>query len=237
MAEIISLPIRQSRMIMPAGYMTLVDCTYSLLKFWDEDSFGFDTRKIDDAINEITALLCGEVIKAVGWDTITGELIPLPAIIFRTVGGVDLVKIRKPTLISKPIAKHTTAVIPIIDSHGLIATFKGFFPTIVKFDPFEWDFSTQDSLPSSDNKNDTRVVDTSIKKAGRPRKHDWDKFFHEVALHADGEGLANDGHPDELRKHMFQWAASNMTPNPPDNSQIKKKLKPIEEKWRQRNIG
>ena len=224
-------------MIMPAGYMTLVDCTYSLLKFWDEDSFGLDTRKIDDAINEITALLGGEVIKSLGWDTITGELIPLPAKIFRTVSGIDLVKIRKPTLISKPIAKHTTAVIPVIHAHDLIGTFKGFLPTIVKFDPLEWDFSAQEFYPSSDNKNDSIVADMSIRKAGRPRKHDWDKFFHEVALQADGEGLANDGHPDELRKHMFQWAALNMTPNPPDNSQIKKMLKPLEEKWRLRNLS
>jgi len=169
-----------SPMIMPAGYMTLVDSAYSLLKFWSDDTFGTDTRKIEDAIKEITALLGGEVIKSVGWDSITGELIPIPAAVFRKINGIDIVGERKVILISSSDDKNQIAVIPIIDAYEFIGTFKCLMPTIINFDPSEWNFTAQSVSPALDIKNNDSMEYVSFKKAGRPRKHDWDKFFHEV---------------------------------------------------------
>ena len=190
---------------------------------------------INDAEREVVALLGGEKLQSFGWNYKTGDLLPMPASLFRTALGIEILSKREPVSVVEPISKGAVHVIPIVRTSELFGFYKKLNPSfLIKFDASKWKFSELAINSVLDGGETSTSAQRNTKGAGRPRTHNWDLFYHEVVLYVDANCISYDGSMQPIRDHMTEWANHYMKPAP-DRSQIKRMLKPIEDGWRSRN--
>jgi len=222
--------------LMPAGYIAIADCPALITKLWSDDSFGLDTRTIDDAINELTALFGGEILKVYGWDFNGGEIISIPSKLFRADNGIEKIKRKIAFSIFNEASDDFIDVILIIDSDEIIGQFGGYFHSKKYiFDLTDWELTSSIKLSKYKDKNTLDSQEYKIEKRGRRPTHDWEKFFQEAILFADLNNIEERGDTKFFEDHMKDWVAKNMGPKPPHRTQIAHKLRPILDGVRNRN--
>jgi hypothetical protein len=216
------------RMIIPAGYLTLVDAIDAVVTFWSDDSFGQYERSHDEAIERVVSLLGTESIKSVGWHFESGNLLPLPPSLFRSTKGVELVSHRKLTSVINGSNGSACYVIPIIDSYQLADVFKGFLISKQpKFDPQIWDLTspTDDIIPATAGRS---ILSTfPIEPQGRKPKHNWDDFWIEAIMYAHLHSLDEF---EDFRKEMKNFIAKHQD-TAAHKTQVNTKLSQIRDAW------
>jgi hypothetical protein len=225
-----------AKMIMPSGFITLFDYVNSLPNYWSEISGDMAERDINDAEREVVALLGGEKLQSFGWNYKTGDILSMPASIFRTERGIDLVSKSETTLFAEHNTKVGVWVIPLIRISDIFGIYKKLAASHLKpFDASKWQVAEQGTNPDLNIVDAATSSETISKGRGRPRTHNWDLFYHELVAYVDDYCISHDGTMTEIRNYMKEWAKNNMKPNAPDFSQIKKKLRPIETNWHNKN--
>ncbi len=67
------------------------------------------------------------------------------------------------------------------------------------------------------------VAEPPVNRGGRPKAHDWEAFWIEVARYGLGETVSPE-EQDQLQSHMVAWSAGHMDDPAPDPSTIRKRL-------------